>query len=259
MFMVFVVGPAGSGKTTLVHSFASWLEQNQYDVTIVNLDPAAEHLPYIADIDVRDVASARKIARKYGLGPNASIIAAIDLVNLNADRIKQQIIDVGGTYVLVDTPGQMELFAFRGSSALLISRLSVERSAIVFVMDSTAARTPMEFVSSLLLAMSTQLRFNKPQVNVLNKIDMVDPETVERMLSWIEEPEGLVSALRDQIGSSVNKLELDLCLRIAELIASTEQSLKVIPISAKTGQGLDDLYRELHNIYVGGQDYDYVD
>ncbi|WP_243678419.1 ATP/GTP-binding protein [Vulcanisaeta distributa] len=45
MFTVFIVGTAGSGKTTLVSTFAEWLENNQYDVAIVNLDPAVEYVP----------------------------------------------------------------------------------------------------------------------------------------------------------------------------------------------------------------------
>ncbi len=44
MFTVFIVGTAGSGKTTLVSTFAEWLENNQYDVAIVNLDPAVEYV-----------------------------------------------------------------------------------------------------------------------------------------------------------------------------------------------------------------------
>ncbi|MFP3296874.1 MAG: ATP/GTP-binding protein, partial [Vulcanisaeta sp.] len=88
MFTVFIVGTAGSGKTTLVNSFAEWLENNQYDVAIVNLDPAAEYVPYIPDIDIRDVVSARELMRKYKLGPNGSIIAAIDMLAVRAQEIK---------------------------------------------------------------------------------------------------------------------------------------------------------------------------
>ena len=122
MFTVFVVGTAGSGKTTLVQAFAEWLERNQYDVAIVNLDPAVDYVPYIPDIDVRDIISARKIAKKYKLGPNASILAAIDMLVFNADKIKESITALGATYILIDTPGQMELFAFRSSGSFLISR-----------------------------------------------------------------------------------------------------------------------------------------
>ena len=258
MFTVFFVGTAGSGKTTLVGTFSEWLEREGYDVAIVNLDPAVDYLPYVADIDVRDIVSARKLARKYKLGPNASILAAVDSLIAHADKIREMILSLGATYILIDTPGQMEIFAFRGSGPLLISRLSTERSAIVFVIDGVYAKSPAGFVSSILLSLSVQFRFNKPQVNVLNKIDLLDTETVERILTWYEEPEDLLNAL--QLESKLaSKLELALSEKITEVIASMGFTTRLIPVSAKTGQGLDELYRVLHQIYIGGQDYDYVE
>jgi CO dehydrogenase nickel-insertion accessory protein CooC1 len=39
MFVVFVVGTAGSGKSLLTASFGNWLKMSKQDVAIVNLDP----------------------------------------------------------------------------------------------------------------------------------------------------------------------------------------------------------------------------
>ncbi len=260
MFTVFFVGTAGSGKTTLVSTFSEWLEKEGYDVAIVNLDPAVDYLPYLADIDVRDIVSARKLAKKYKLGPNASILAAVDSLIVNADKLREMIFSLGATYILIDTPGQMEIFAFRGSGPMLISRLSAERSAVVFVIDSVYARSPSGFVSSMLLSLSTQFRFNKPQVNVLNKIDLIDSQTLEQILSWCEEPEELLNALRlESSVSTEQKLELALVEKITEIITTIGMTSRLIPVSAKMGQGLDELYRALHQIYIGGLDYDYVE
>jgi len=256
MFTVFIVGTAGSGKTTLVNSFAEWLENNQYDVAIVNLDPAAEYVPYIPDIDIRDVVSARELMRKYKLGPNSSIIAAIDMLAVRAQEIKSQVMDIGANYVLVDTPGQMELFAFRSVGSLLINRLSMDRSAVVFVIDATQAQTPSGYVSSMLLALSTQFRFNLPQVNVMNKVDLLDRSTLDEILEWSEETDLLRETL---LSSQANKLESDLSVRITDVLMTVGTMPKPIPVSAKTGEGLDVLYRILHNIYVGGSDYDYLE
>jgi GTPase SAR1 family protein len=256
MFTVFIVGTAGSGKTTLVNSFAEWLEDNQYDVAIVNLDPAAEYVPYIPDIDIRDIVSARELMRKYKLGPNGSVIAAIDMLAVRAQEIKNQIMDLGANYVLIDTPGQMELFAFRSVGSVLISRLRMDRSAVVFVIDATQAQTPSGYVASMLLALSTQFRFNLPQVNVLNKVDLLDKMTLDQILEWGEETDLLREAL---LSSETNKLESDLSIRITDVLSAVGTVPKPIPISAKTGEGLDALYRVLHNIYIGGSDYDYLE
>ncbi len=195
--------------------------------------------------------------RKYKLGPNGSIIAAIDMLAVRAQEIKSQIMDIGANYVLIDTPGQMELFAFRSVGSVLINRLSMDRSAVVFVIDATQAQTPSGYVSSMLLALSTQFRFNMPQVNVLNKIDLLDRSVIDEVLEWGGEETDL---LREALMSNqANKLETDLSIRLSDILTAIGTIPRPIPISAKTGEGLDALYRVLHNVYVGGSDYDYLE
>ncbi|RLE69412.1 MAG: GTPase, partial [Thermoprotei archaeon] len=40
VFNVFIIGPAGSGKTALTNSLSMWLDQYEVDNIKVNLDPA---------------------------------------------------------------------------------------------------------------------------------------------------------------------------------------------------------------------------
>ncbi|HIP65006.1 MAG TPA: GTPase, partial [Pyrodictium sp.] len=61
MYFIVFVGPAGSGKSHLVDAFGDWLEFNELSVARVNLDPAAEWLPYEPDVDVREYVDARKV------------------------------------------------------------------------------------------------------------------------------------------------------------------------------------------------------
>ena len=247
MSTVFIVGTAGSGKSTLVGTLMEWLERNQYSVVTVNLDPAVEYLPYIADIDIRDFISARRLMKKYRLGPNASIIAAVDMMLLNIEKIREEVQALEATYILIDTPGQMELFAFRKTGSLLIDRLSSDKCITIFVIDATQARTPTGFVSSILLSLSTQFRFNKPQINVLNKIDLLDKSELEQILAWSEEPEELQNALKIE-AESIGRLEYELNVKVSEFISLIGTLSKVIPISAKTGEGMDDLCREIEQI-----------
>jgi GTPase SAR1 family protein len=48
---------AGSGKTTLIQRINSHMHQQQLNGYIINLDPAVSHLPYGANIDIRDTVS----------------------------------------------------------------------------------------------------------------------------------------------------------------------------------------------------------
>lgn len=47
-------GMAGSGKTTLIQRINSHMHQHKLPGYIINLDPAVTHLPYGANIDIRD-------------------------------------------------------------------------------------------------------------------------------------------------------------------------------------------------------------
>lgn len=250
MLTVFFVGTAGSGKSTLVSSYLDWLEGNGFDVAVVNMDPAADYIPYVPDVDIRDRVSAKKLMREYKLGPNASIIASIDMAILEAERIKEEIEATGAPYVLIDTPGQMELFAFRETGRYLVNKLSGDKNAVVFIIDITYAQSPTGLASSLLLALSVNVRLAKPQITVLNKVDLVPEDVVENVIQWVEHPEQLERML--EASGATDYL---LAEKLVELISSLWSVSPPIALSAKTGQGMDVLYTALQQVYVGGEDY----
>jgi len=52
---VLFLGPAGSGKTSLISSFSNWIRNTQEkSVSCINLDPGVDCLPYEADFDIRN-------------------------------------------------------------------------------------------------------------------------------------------------------------------------------------------------------------
>ncbi len=56
-FGCFVIGPAGSGKSTLCHVLQETASLQGRTIKVVNLDPAAEDFKYTCDIDIRDLVS----------------------------------------------------------------------------------------------------------------------------------------------------------------------------------------------------------
>ena len=59
IFGQIVIGPPGSGKTTYCEGMSQFLKSLGRDVAIVNLDPANEHVPYTADIDIADLIQVK--------------------------------------------------------------------------------------------------------------------------------------------------------------------------------------------------------
>ena len=67
--VLFVVGTAGAGKSSLVTSFQRWSRFLETEVIAVNLDPGAERVHYDAEFDVRDLISLTEVMDEYDLGP----------------------------------------------------------------------------------------------------------------------------------------------------------------------------------------------
>ena len=85
MNIIFIVGMAGSGKSSLVGHFKEWLKLNEQNAIAVNLDPGVTNLQYNPDIDVREQISLEEIMDKYQLGPNGALIVATDLIGDNIE------------------------------------------------------------------------------------------------------------------------------------------------------------------------------
>jgi len=117
---LYFVGTAGSGKTRLANAFQLWMQSQGLKSTIVNLDPGAERLPYAPEVDIRDWIDIRGVMSDYDLGPNGAQIICADLLALKVDEVKEAIEEYETDYVLVDTPGQIELFAYRESSSVIV-------------------------------------------------------------------------------------------------------------------------------------------
>ena len=65
----FLVGCAGTGKSTLTGMYRDWLnDQPDIDAIAVNFDPGAIQIPYKADVDIRDYIRIEDVIEKYKLG-----------------------------------------------------------------------------------------------------------------------------------------------------------------------------------------------
>jgi hypothetical protein len=247
---VYFVGTAGSGKSTLVNSLKSWMENMSYDAITVNLDPGAEFLPYTPDIDIRENVSLESVMQNYNLGPNGAQIVAADLMVQEAERIKELIDSYDSDYTLVDTPGQLELFAFRGSSTQLISTLGEENNAMVYLFDSVLTKNPESYVSSRFLAMSVLTRFYIPFLNVVSKADLLEPAEKDRINKWDRNKNELIADLKGESAT--------LNVQLMEAIIGGTDSLNILGesvfTSSESEDGMEDIYSFLQKLFYGSDD-----
>ena len=247
---IYFIGTAGSGKSTLTYAFGEWLKREQAEVMRINLDPGAENLPYAPDVDIREWVNLYDIMEEHNLGPNGGQIACADRIAMNAVEIKEIIASMESDYILVDTPGQIELFAFRNSSRVIVEEFDKDMSLMVFLQDPFLSRTPSGFISQQMLYITCQLRFPVPFMNVLSKCDMIDEERVEKILAWSTDPDLLHDAALDEtvtIGGHFN-------VEVLRSIIDMDISGKLYKCSSETGYGMTDMYNVAQQCYAGGED-----
>jgi GTPase SAR1 and related small G proteins len=129
---IFVSGTAGSGKSLLSSKLQDYYSENGAFAAILNLDPGVDNMPYTCDIDVRDYVDYVSIMQQYELGPNGAMVMANDLIASKIDEIRDEVYKVNPDYLIVDTPGQIELFAYRSSGRFIVDNISSEEKQIFF-------------------------------------------------------------------------------------------------------------------------------
>lgn len=247
---LYFIGTAGSGKSTLTNIFKQWMTNQALDAITVNLDPGAENLPYSPDIDIRDWISLKEVMKEYNLGPNGAQIACADMLALNTSEIKENIEKFKSDYILIDTPGQLELFVFREAGKYIIEFLNPSHSMIAYLIDPNLSKTASGFVSQMLLALNTSFRLEKPQVNVLSKSDMLSEKQLNLLLKWSEDPDILQESLLSEQAS----IYQDMNNGILNLIKEFQDQLKVYPTGKEEFQGIPDIYTTVQLEFKGGED-----
>jgi len=249
MHAIFITGTAGSGKSLLTDRLLEWYHSYDVSPISVNLDPGVSKLQYDPDVDVRDLIDYYSLMEDYNLGPNGSLILANDLISTKIDEIQHRVQELNPDYVIVDTPGQIELFAFRSSGPYFISNFYSDSKVALFTMDGTLATSPISFVSLMFLSQSIKLRLNIPQINVLTKRDKII-EKLSDILRWSDSIISLQQSL-DQ------EKEIEQSLISKDLIRTLYKSgnmVSPIAVSNITMNGMINLSAALSRILTHGEE-----
>ena len=247
---VFFVGTAGSGKSTLVGAYKEWMEDAGVDAIVVNMDPGADTLPCEPDVDIREWISLDEVMQEYSLGPNGAQIVAADLMAVNINKMMEVVSTYKTDYVLIDTPGQLELFAFRESSEITVRAFGRQDSMIVYLSDPSLCRTPNGFISAMTLGALVQFRLQLPMLNLLSKADTLSDDDEQRMLDWYSVPDVLYGDLldSDSLPQTVVGMEL------FKAMENTGVFGEIRAVSAQDGTGLEEIYAASQLTFFGGED-----
>jgi len=136
-------------------------------------------LPYDTLLDVcEEVVNLSSVMDELGLGPNGGLMYCMEYIEHHLDHvisiIKSRINP--RTYLLIDLPGQVELYTHSACVQNILTKLTKEldlRLCMINLIDAHYCADASKFISAALLSTTTMLRLELPAVNVLSKIDMI--------------------------------------------------------------------------------------
>jgi GPN-loop GTPase len=249
MNTIFITGTAGSGKSLLTSKLLQWYnDRNSFSISL-NLDPGTLDLPYEPDVDVRNYIDINTLMSSYQLGLNGALIMASDMIATRLEEIQDEINSLNAEYVLVDTPGQIELFAFRESGPYFVSHFQSDNKATLFIFDGMLVSSPINYVSISLLASSIKLRLKTPQIGVLTKRDLIIDKLPE-VLGWSSSRALLESALNREKDSEYSLL----CKDLVRSLSRSGFMEGILAISSLTMNGIITLSAALSRILNQGEE-----
>ena len=229
---IMVLGTAGSGKSLLTGEFGKYLMNEGYSVSFTNLDPGCVSTPYICDFDVRRKFTVEDIMRAEGLGPNGALLRAMEkLGRLEIPRFKAD-------FNLIDTPGQIEIFAFHSSGPRIVKKFGDVIG--VFLIDATVG--VKDLPAAYLYSLAVRYRLGVDMINVVNKVDLLSHAEAERIRKYLIRP-----ALQKHSLKRAGVLA-DIYVPLSELLQKVVPAQRIPMISAKTGEGFKELLNILYEV-----------
>ncbi|KAA0000137.1 MAG: hypothetical protein FE047_02235 [Thermoplasmata archaeon] len=227
---VIVIGPAGAGKTSIAKKISDEIANNSI---LVNLDPATK---IDADIDIRKWVKIEELQEKYGLGINGALLKSMEIIaGMNEWIVKDK-----NKIKVIDTPGQLEIFLYHDYGKKIIEKLQeYDAVTVIFVVDAYEAISPENYIAMLAQNAIINLRLSISSITAINKIDLVDKNNISKFFD------------RKYLEKEIENADtlLSLAKGLLDYIEYTTIYTRPLLISAKTGEGLNELYDVIHEIH----------
>ena len=245
---LIVLGMAGSGKTTFVEKLEEEIANKDKESYIINLDPAVMDTLYEPNLDIRDTIKYKEVMASNNLGPNGAILTCLNLFSTNIDKVVSILepkTDLD--FIVIDTPGQLEVFSWSASGKLISDSFSILfPSILIYIIDMPRCNNPNTFSSNMLYALSIMYKMKLPLLIAFNKADLAKDSKVTE---WMDDYESLQNELKkkdDYMSTFSSSLSL--------LLNEFYKTIKFVKVSSKTGEGFDELIKMCEDIKSKYQD-----
>lgn len=233
----------------------------------MNLDPAAESFEYEPSIDIRDLISLEDVMGELGYGPNGGLVYCFEYLLQNMDWLDEELGEYEDDYLIIDCPGQIELYTHHPLLPQLVSHLSRIgfRTCAVYLLESQFIEDKYKFFSGVLSAMSAMVNLEIPWINILSKMDLVtggvdpdDPRTgrngarKRKDLARYLDPDPLLLASAEET-NSINPRFHNLNQAIVQLIED-HPLVQFLPLDLTSTDSLELILSSIDHTIQYGED-----
>ncbi|KAK2962086.1 putative GPN-loop GTPase 3 [Blattamonas nauphoetae] len=257
-----VLGPAGCGKSTYCNIMYEHLLASRRTSHVINLDPGAEEFKYPATVNVRDYIKVEDVMESMKLGPNGSLVYCLEYLLQDVSWLLDQISDFDDDYLIIDLPGQIELYThmdlIRQFTELLQTRLNYHVCCL-YLIDSHFIVDSSHFISGSLSALSAMVRLETPHINILTKCDLLDGS--KGLDLFLEMDITSLIAMNSQEGAGstspalqeYQKKKQKLNAAVGELLDNFSL-VRFLPLDRRDEDSIDRILLEIDNATQYGED-----
>lgn len=180
-FGQIIIGAPGSGKTTYIKTMKDFYTKCNRKTMSINLDPANENDESFFDIDIKKLINLEDVEKKMKLGPNGSFLYCINFLHENISWLENQINQKkfeNFNYILIDTPGQIEIFTispeFKEICEYLTNpkKLNIKLCCVNLIECINICDMP-KYIFSIFSVLNSMMNLALPQVNFISKCDLI--------------------------------------------------------------------------------------
>ncbi|OMJ16983.1 GPN-loop GTPase 3, partial [Smittium culicis] len=181
------MGPAGSGKSTYCATALQYYQNAKRNVHLMNLDPAAEKFEYNPSIE--------DVMEEMGYGPNGGLIYCFEFLMESLDWLEEQIGDFDDDYLIIDCPGQIELythFPLMRQFCYALQNTFKFNIVGVYCLESQFIEDTTKYFAGVMSATSAMFNLEIPQINVMTKMDLVSPDLKKSLDRYFDPDKSLL-------------------------------------------------------------------
>merc|ERR1712137_1266 len=248
-----VMGPAGSGKSTYCATIQKHCEALGRSVHIVNLDPATDDIQYVPSVDIRDLIGIEDVMEELQLGPNGGLVYCMEFLGDNFDWVREEIGGYEDDYILIDCPGQIELYTHLPVMKLFVKELQRMNYFVcsVYLLDPHFMSDSSKLISGALLCLTSMIQLELPHINVMSKMDLVETKGEE------EEIERFLEMQLDNVIEEVNYHTPDRYAELNKAIGNLLEQFNMVsfvPLNIKEEDSISVLLQQIEHAIQYGDD-----